>query len=214
MAIIAIDGPGGSGKSTVARAISDRLGIDRLDTGAMYRVVALLALRSGTSVHDGAALGRLASEMALELGDQVLLGGEDVSAAIRTPAVDEAVSFVAAHPVVRAELVGRQREWVTARESVVVEGRDITSVVFPEAEVRIFLTASPAERAARRLKERVGTVTADSAELAITRSSIENRDQLDRARADSPLLVADGAVVIDSTGKSVDAVVDEIVSLL
>jgi cytidylate kinase len=213
--IIAIDGPGGSGKSTVARAISDRLSIDRLDTGAMYRTVALLALRAGVDIDDGAALGRLAQQMDLELGECVVVDGDDVTSAIREPRVDAAVSIVAAHPEVRRELVRRQRDWVRGRDVVVVEGRDITSVVFPDAEVRIFLTASAEERALRRTRERHDATTPpDCAHVASTRSSILARDAIDSSRTDSPLVVAPGATLIDSTGRTVDEVVEEIVALL
>lgn len=220
MAIIAIDGPGGSGKSTVARALATRLGIDRLDTGAMYRSVALLALRRGTDLHDAAALARIAEQIELDLGELVVVDGEDVTAAIRTPEVDAAVSTVAAQPEVRSELVRRQRAWVAGREAVVVEGRDITSVVFPDADVRVYLTADPKERAARRALERVGShgpdgrVQPEPEAVGAAHAAITARDAYDSSRADSPLVVADGAVVVDSTNRSVDEVVDEIVGLL
>ena len=143
--IVAIDGPSGSGKSTVARAVAERLGLDVLDTGAMYRALTLLALEGGVDPTDGAACRRLAGEMNLELGTRTRLNGRDVSATIRGPEVTAAVSTVSAHPGVREVLVGRQRAWVSERRGGVVEGRDIGTVVFPDARVKVFLTASEAE---------------------------------------------------------------------
>jgi cytidylate kinase len=195
--VIAIDGPGGSGKSTVAKALAERLGCERLDTGAMYRAVTLLALRAGTSLSDSAALGELARSMDYQGGSVVCLNEEDVSVAIRTPAVDTNVSQVAAHPAVRRELVERQRAWVAEHGGGVVEGRDIGSVVLPDADLKIYLTANADERARRR---------ADP-ELA-------RRDALDSGRVASPLVVPDGSVVIDSTDRSVGQVVEEVLSHL
>lgn len=227
MTLVAIDGPGGSGKSTVAAALAARLGVDRLDTGAMYRAVALAALRRAISCDDADRLGELARDVVLDLGadrfgDTVLLDGEDVTLAIRHEDVDAVVSAIAAHPSVRRELVERQRAWVALRGSAVVEGRDITSVVLPDADVKVYLTADPAERARRRAGEMTARVHGDDrpegANLAIDVSAvsaaIDRRDRLDSGRAESPLVVADGAVVVDSTGKSVDEVVDEVWSLL
>ena len=146
--VIAIDGPAGSGKSTVARAVAERLGYRHLDTGAMYRAVTLLALRAG-AVGDGEATVRLAEDMSLEVNGTVVLNGEDVSVAIRGPDVDAAVSEVSAVPAVRANLVLRQRAWAAEGQGAVVEGRDIGSVVFPDARLKVYLTADPAERARR-----------------------------------------------------------------
>ncbi len=153
MVVIAIDGPGGSGKSTIARVLGERLGLAVLDTGSMYRALTLLAERRGVPGTDAEGLAALAREMELEPGERVLLFGEDVSGAIRSREIDARVSTVAAHPAVRAELVRRQREWVSAHSGAVVEGRDITSVVLPDAEVRVYLTASELERARRRAEE-------------------------------------------------------------
>jgi CMP/dCMP kinase len=192
--VIAIDGPVGSGKSTVARAVAARLGLDFLQTGAMYRAVALALLRRG-----GVEPAAVARAVVVDVGDRVTIDGEDVTDQIRSPDVGRAVSAVAADPDVRTELVRRQREWAAARGGGVVEGRDIGSVVFPDAVLKVFLTASAEERARRREDE-----TADD---------VRRRDLIDSTRAASPLVVADGAVVVDSTGRGVDEVVDEIVGL-
>ena len=214
MQLIAIDGPGGSGKSTVAKALALRLGMERLDTGAMYRAVALLAIRADADLRDGALLGRLAQAMELEVNERVILQGEDISTEIRSEEVDSAVSLVSRHPEVRSELVKRQRDWARQHGGGIVEGRDIGSVVFPEAKVKVFLTASTHERAARRALQKQAKGVADPATVRATRESIERRDEIDSKRDDSPLKVADGAVVIDSTGQAVTEVVDKIVSLL
>jgi cytidylate kinase len=216
MTVVAIDGPGGSGKSTVSKALARRLCIGRLDTGAMYRAVALAALRREVPPEDGHALGELARHLDLEVGEhgeRVLLDGEDVTAAIRGDDVDRVVSIVAAHPTVRTELVARQRAWVAAHGSCVVEGRDITTVVLPDADVKVYLTADPAVRAERRARELALTRAAKVDEAAVS-DAIGRRDRIDAARATSPLVVADDAVVIDSTGKSVEDVVDEISALI
>lgn len=212
--MIAIDGPGGSGKSTVSRALASRLGLERLDTGAMYRAVALLAIREGVDLHDGMLLGVLANRMTLELNETVVLDGEDISAEIRSDVVDSAVSFVARQPEVRAELVRRQREWAAHHGGGVIEGRDIGSVVFPEATLKVYLTASASERAMRRAIQSAQVREVDSQKVQDTRESIERRDEIDSTRGTSPLLIADGAVVIDSTGCSVNEVVDQIISML
>lgn len=193
MPVIAIDGPVGSGKSTIARAVAARLGLDHLDTGAMYRAVALDALRRGIDIE---ALP--ASEMA-EVAASAVVDPEDVE--LRAPAVGQVVSVIAAIPEVRAVLVARQRVWAATRGGGVVDGRDIGSVVFPDAEVKVYLTASEAERARRRERDE-------------TAADLARRDRLDSTRAASPLAVADGAVVIDTTSRSVDDIVDEIVGML
>ncbi|HVB04786.1 MAG TPA: (d)CMP kinase [Acidimicrobiales bacterium] len=208
MTVIAIDGPGGSGKSTIARALGARLALPVLDTGAMYRAVTLLARRRGVDPTDGAALAALAAAMEIEVDGLVTLDGEDVSEAIRSAEIDAVVSTVAAHPAVRAELVARQRAWVAGHGGGVVEGRDITSVVLPDADVRVYLTASAEERARRRVDQRGGGEA-----VGATQAEIAARDAKDSGRTASPLLVADGAVVIDSTGRPVDEIVDEIVAL-
>ena len=192
MRVIAIDGPVGSGKSTVARAVADRLGLEVLETGAMYRAVAAAALRLG--IEPGADTAAEMAGLAREIDPAAATEAE-----LRSPAINRAVSEVAAQPEVRTELVALQRRWAASRGGGVVEGRDIGTVVFPDATVKVFLTASEEERARRRGADE------EAADLA-------RRDQLDSSRAASPLAAADDALVIDSTGRSVDDVVDEIVA--
>ncbi len=209
MRVIAIDGPAGSGKSTVARAVANRLALAHLDSGAMYRAVAFAALRRGVDPNEPDPVARVASDMELTLGpDQVVVDGVDASIEIRGPEVSRAVSAVAANPAVRTELVSRQREWVALRGGAVVEGRDIGTVVFPDAALKIFLTASAEVRAQRRHRELSDldyeTVAADMA----------TRDAIDSERAVSPLRPAIGAHVVDTSSSDVDGVVDEIMRLL
>jgi cytidylate kinase len=198
--VIAIDGPAGSGKSTVSRALSERLGLDRLDTGAMYRAVTWAALDRGTDPGDRAAVAELARGLEITVEDKVSAGGTDVTEAIRGPEVNAAVSVVAANPDVRAELVERQRRWVEGRDGAVVEGRDIGSVVLPGADLKVFLTASADERARRRAEE--------------APEAMARRDRIDRTRTTSPLEIAEGARVVDTTGRSVDEIVEEVISWL
>lgn len=211
--LIAIDGPAGSGKSTVAESIARRLGLPRLDTGAMYRAVTLLALRSGTSVEDGDELARLARRMELDVGERVVSDGEDVTSEIRTPAVDEAVSAVAAHPALRAELVKRQRRWAAEHDGAVVEGRDIGTVVFPDADLKVYLTADPVERARRRQLQREEPSSRGVADAGAL-FEIERRDAKDAGRPVSPMKVAENAMVLDSTHLSVEEVVEQVLSRL
>ena len=206
--MIAIDGPAGSGKSTVARAVAARLGIGHLDTGAMYRSVAFAALRDGIDPSDAAAVAALVARTSIEVDEKVTVDGEDATEAIRGPAVSVAVSAVAQNPAVRKELVRRQRAWMRQRRSGVMEGRDIASVVLPDADVKVYLTASDAERARRRAGEH-GQLAHDEVVADLAR-----RDRIDSSRTASPLVVADGAVVIDTTGRTVDEVVDAVVALL
>lgn len=204
MRVVAIDGPVGSGKSTVARAVADRLRLPYLESGAMYRVVALAALRRGIDPTDDASAGaiaKLAAEVGMDVGDRIRLDGADVTEDLRSPEVGRAVSPVAAMAGVRTELVRRQREWVADHGGGVVEGRDIGSVVFPDAEVKVFLTASAAERARRRMQDE-------------TPDDLARRDLLDSTRAVSPLIVPEGATVVDTTARPVDDVVDEILALV
>jgi len=198
--IVAIDGPAGSGKSTVARGVAERLGLEVLDTGAMYRAVTVLALRAGLDLSDADKVTLVAQEADLEVGDRVTSHGVDLTEELRTDEVNAAVSVVSAHPGVRAVLVGAQRAWVGSREGAVVEGRDIGTVVFPAARVKVYLTASDAVRALRRTEE-PGT-------------SVARRDLLDERRATSPLRPAEDAHVLDTTDRPVDDVVQEILALL
>lgn len=206
--VIAIDGPAGSGKSTVARAVAERLGLAYLDTGAMYRAVAFAAIREGIDPADAAPVAELARNMDLTVDGTVIVDGVDATIEIRNPEVTRAVSTVAANPDVRAELVLRQREWVAARRGAVVEGRDIGTVVFPGAAVKVYMTADDRERASRRSKEMLDLhydeVAADMA----------RRDRVDSTRPASPLTVAPDAVRIDTTGRDVEAVVGEVIGLV
>lgn len=199
MTVVAIDGPAGAGKSSVARAVAGALGFTYLDTGAMYRAVALAALRCGAEPASVAPLVRI------EVGRRVCLDGEDVTEAIRTPEVSEAASRAAADPAVRRALVEQQRR-VLARGDWVAEGRDIGTVVAPSAEVKVFLTADPTERARRRAAELGLDVEAVLAEQA-------ERDARDSTRDASPLQAADDAVLLDTTGLSQDEVVARVVAL-
>ncbi len=208
MRVIAIDGPAGSGKSTVARAVAERLALDYLDTGAMYRAVTFAAMSRGIDPEDADAVGRLSRDIVLEVADAVVVDGVDATIEIRSPEVTRAVSVVAANPDVRRELVARQREWADAHGGGVIEGRDIGTVVFPDATVKVYLTADDSERATRRSKEmldlRYDQVAAD----------IARRDHVDSTRAASPLAVADDAVHIDTTGRSIDEVVGSVLELV
>ncbi|MET0911332.1 MAG: (d)CMP kinase [Ilumatobacteraceae bacterium] len=206
--LIAIDGPAGAGKSTVGRALAARLGLHYLDTGAMYRAVGCAALRPGISVADESAVAQLARTIDLDVSDDgVYVDGEDVTTEIRGREVTAVVSAVAANPGVRAELRARQRDWAHDHGGGVIEGRDIGTVVFPDAALKLFITASPQERAARRVREIGGDVDDVAA-------SIAERDRRDMSRLDGPLRSDGGAVVVDTTGVPIDAVVDTIVGML
>jgi CMP/dCMP kinase len=198
--IVAIDGPAGAGKSTVARGVARALGFTYLDSGAMYRCVALAVLEHGGEPAD------VARAIELEVGERVLLDGRDVTEAIRAPEVSEAASQVAADPGVREALVEKQRELMASGDWA-AEGRDIGTVVSPDAEVKVFLTASGVERARRRAAELGADPDTVLAEQAL-------RDERDRTREHSPLEHAPGAVVLDTTGLSVDEVVERIAGLV
>lgn len=206
--IIAIDGPSGAGKGTVARAIAAQLGYRHVDSGAMYRAVGWKALRDGVSLDDEPALTDLAGRSRLDVsGTQVTIDGHDVTRAIRTPEIDRAAAGVARLPRVRAILVDRQRQ-MGAAGGIVMEGRDIGTVVFPDADVKLYLDASPEERARRRAIDPAHSgVPAAVSEVA---TALTARDELDRTRTASPLYAAPDALVVDTTGKSVDEVVREV----
>ncbi len=206
--IVAIDGPAGAGKSTVGRAVAERLGLDYLDTGAMYRGVTFGVLRRGLDPSDTVAVARVADAIQLVVDDRgITVDGVDAAIEIRGREVTSAVSAVAANSAVRSELVRRQRDWIAARGGGVVEGRDIGSVVFPDALLKLYITASPRVRAERRVAEIGGDV--DDVE-----SSIIERDRKDSSRADSPLMEASGAVIVDTSGLSINEVVDQVLGLL
>ena len=205
--IVAIDGPAGAGKSTIAKAVANRLGFTYIDTGAMYRAIALRSLRLGVPFDQAEELTRIACDAKIELEPQagrVLLDGEDVSAQIRTPEISTAASQVSAVPGVRRALVHLQRE-IADRQSVVMEGRDIGSVVFPHADVKIFLDADPHIRASRRRLQLGGAP--DSHKM---QAEIAERDARDRGRADSPLVRTPDAVYIDSTYLTPEQVLEAI----
>ena len=222
--VVAIDGPAASGKSSVARAVAAELGMDYLDTGAMYRAVAWAALQAGVDLADQAAVAKIARTAEIEISSvngaqRVTVDGGDASAAIRSAAVDRSVSVVAANPQVRWVLTRRQREWANRVGGGVMEGRDIGSVVFPDAVFKVFLTAAPAERARRRLVQQAAAagsedgVDPDVEAIAELAAELSARDRLDSGRADSPLRVAPGAVIVDTSEMSQDEAVGTITAL-
>lgn len=214
--VVAVDGTSGSGKSSTSRGVAARLGLRYLDTGAMFRAVTWALLEAGVDVHDAAAVAAGIDDLKIESGTDpaaptITVGGEDVSVAIRTDRVNAAVSPVSAVPQVRELLLELQRE-VIRRETVdggiVVEGRDIGSVVAPDARVKLYVTADPAARARRRAAEEGGTDVAD------VEQSLLARDQIDSGRATAPLVMADGAVHLDTTPYTLDEVIDRVVALV
>jgi len=207
--VIAIDGPAGAGKSTVGRAVARRLGLQYLDTGAMYRAVAFAALTEGVPVADAADVAELARTMDLTVTDdgRVAVNGHDATTAIRGREVTEAVSVVAANTPVRDEMRRRQRAWAAERGGGVIEGRDIGTVVFPDAALKLYVTASARTRAERRVGEIGGNV--DDVE-----ASINERDRRDMDRHDGPLRAHEHAVVLDTTGLGIDEVVARVLALL
>lgn len=203
--VIAIDGPAGSGKSTVARGVAKRLGLAYLDTGAMYRSIALAALEHNLDTADLDATAKLAKETHLYVGpDGVFVDGRDVSDAIRTEEVTKAVTSVASNAKVREVMVERQRAWITNNNGGVLEGRDIGTVVCPDATLKVYLTADPDVRAERRATEHSEAVAND----------MRRRDAADSTRAVSPLMRADDAIEIDTTDLSIGDVIDAVVGLL
>lgn len=210
--IVAIDGPAGAGKSTLSRLVAKRLGYTLVDTGALYRAVALWARRQGVSWDDGAALGELASRLELAFVDGALeVNGERPGDALRTPEMSQGASRVSAHPAVRAALLGVQR--AMGRDGgVVLEGRDIGTVVYPDAEVKIFLVATDDERARRRLAELVGR--GEQAHFEEVLEELRIRDRRDSEREAAPLRMAEGAVRVDSTGRTLDDLVAEVAGLV
>jgi len=210
--VVAVDGTSGSGKSSTCRAVADRLGLRYLDTGAQYRAITWWMLREGVDVHDAEAVAARAGEPVLVSGTDPLapaitVDGVDVSVEIRGDDVNGAVSPVSAVPAVRSRLVDLQRELIGAG-GIVVEGRDIGSVVWPQAELKVYLTADPAARAARRALENGG------ADLSATQESLLARDKIDSGRAVAPLTMADGAIHVDSTDLTLDEVVELVVGLV
>jgi len=211
--VIAIDGPSGVGKGTVARAVANALGCRYVDTGAMYRAVALKAGQEGRSLNDEVAVADVATRAVFALGAaRIMIDGHDATHAIRTPDVDVAAARVARMPTVRAVLVQQQREYA-GEGTVVMEGRDIGTVVFPEAAVKIYLDASPEERASRRAKDPAHRLS-KTAELAEVASALEARDHLDRTRQASPLTMAADATLIDTTGVPIDEVVRQVMEVV
>ncbi|HEY6342503.1 MAG TPA: (d)CMP kinase [Bryobacteraceae bacterium] len=207
--IVAIDGPAGAGKSTVARAVARRLGFLYVDTGAMYRAVALWALRAGMALEDAHRIEQLARQAQIEFSeDSVLLNGDDVTAAIREPGISEAASKVAAYGGVRRAMRQEQRR-IASQHSSVLEGRDIGTVVFPEAQVKVFLDASPEERARRRTAELGGSDSTGK-----VAREMEERDRRDRNRAEAPLTQAPDAEYLDTTRLTREEVEEAILKLV
>lgn len=206
--VVAIDGPAGAGKSTVAKALANALKLKYLDTGAMFRAVTSLVLSSGLDTHDEIAVGSIAQSMNLVMAHgTVVANGSDVTADIRSMAVTKAVSTVAANSLVRANMRDRQREWSDLNNGGVIEGRDIGTVVFPDAVLKVYLTASPRVRAERRVAEAGGNI--DEIER-----SIAERDLKDSTRADSPLQESADSVVVDTSNRTIDDIVNSIVELV
>jgi len=211
--IIAIDGPSGAGKGTVARAVAARLGYRHVDTGAMYRALAWKALHDGLDLADEAAVAAAAERATFDLEQgRVGIDGHDVASAIRTPEMDRAATQVARHPAVRRVLVARQRGYGAAG-AVVMEGRDIGTVVFPDADVKIYLDASPEERARRRATD-PAHASSHGAQLADVATALAERDRSDSTRLASPLAVAADAVVIDTTGVPIGDVIERVLGLV
>ena len=207
MIVIAIDGPAGAGKSTIAKALAAKLRVRYLDTGAMYRAVTFAAMNSGIDLSNQDLVAELTRDSKMLLTDEsVVINGLDATSAIRSSEVTAAVSAVAANSEVRTELRERQRQWITDHNGGVVEGRDIGSVVFPDATLKVYLTASPTVRAKRRVAQSGGNVE----EIA---AAIASRDLQDSSRSDSPLTQTDDAITIDTSDRSIDEVVAQLVEM-
>ena len=211
--IIAIDGPSGAGKGTVARAVAEQLGYRHIDTGAMYRALAWKALHEELALDDEGALTALAARAVIDVSDGVVrVDGHDVKAAIRTPEIDKAAAAVARQPGVREVLIRQQRE-MGDRGGVVMEGRDIGTVVFPSADLKIYMDASPEERARRRATDPSHAAGKDGAAVQDVASALAERDRSDSTRKASPLALAADAVLIDTTGVPIDEVVRRVLAL-
>lgn len=212
--IIAIDGPSGAGKGTIARAVAGRLHYRHIDTGAMYRALAWKALDESLDLEDEDALASLAQRARFETGDgRVGVDGHDIAAAIRTPEIDRAAAIVARQPRVRQALIANQRA-LGAQGGIVMEGRDIGTVVFPAADVKIYLDASPEERARRRANDSAHALGQGGAAIGDVATALEERDRSDRTRAASPLTVATDAIVIDTTALSIDDAVGKVMAVV
>jgi len=210
--IVAIDGPSGAGKGTVARTIAARLGYRHIDTGAMYRAVAWKARHDGIDLTNGADVAALAARATFEVNSRVGIDGHDVTDAIRTPAIDSAAAVVAQHPAVRAALVEHQRTYARGG-GIVMEGRDIGSVVFPDADVKVYLDAAPEERARRRSLDAAHAAGRSFGRDGVA-EALEVRDRIDRTRSASPLKIAGDAVYIDTTSLTIPEVVTRVMALV
>lgn len=222
--IVAIDGPAGSGKSTIAREVAERYGLEKLDTGALYRTCAAVCADEGVELDDEAAVVDRSREIDIRFdahgeATRISADGRDVSDEIRTPRIDRIVSQVSAYPGVREAMLPVQRRFAEGRD-VVAEGRDIGTVVFPEADLKVFLTADPRERARRRVLQRhehdaeAPSAEAIEAEVDQTLADLERRDALDSSRAVAPLVAAEDAVHIDSTAHTIDQIVERVGELI
>jgi cytidylate kinase len=211
--VIAIDGPSGAGKGTVSRVVAERLHYRHVDTGAMYRAVAWLSSHLGVDLDDVDRIAALAGAATFAFEGAVQIDGHDVTAAIRTPEIDQAAARVAQHPAVRRVLVDRQRQY--GRDGgVVMEGRDIGTVVFPAADVKIYLDASSVERARRRAADALHAAGRGEGGVSQVARALEDRDRVDRTRAASPLTQSDDAIYIDTTGVRIEDVVERVMELV
>jgi len=210
--IVAIDGPSGAGKGTVARGVAARLGYRHIDTGAMYRALAWKAQREGVNLADEAAVAALGERAVFDLEGRVVIDGHDVTAAIRTPEIDRAATTVARLPAVRRVLVARQQRY-GAGGGIVMEGRDIGTVVFPDADVKIYLDASPEERARRRASD-PAHASSKASQFSDVATALAERDRNDSTRAASPLATAPDATVVDTTGVPIGDVIDHVLALI